>query len=158
MDLAQKQYAIVNKYKDVIKRMTKISFPELTDYELDLALNDAINKQHKEYDITVDNNYTKKQIDMSVYDLLQWINDKEPICTSYGVMFKKHGTVPNPLTKMIKMFMDNRGINKKEMFKYPKGSENFEKYNLAQLLDKIDCNSIYGAMGMPTCLFYNIIY
>ena len=156
MDLAQKQYAIVNKYKDVIKRMTKISFPELTDYELDLALNDAINKQHKEYDITVDNNYTKKQIDMSVYDLLQWINDKEPICTSYGVMFKKHGTVPNPLTKMIKMFMDNRGINKKEMFKYPKGSENFEKYNLAQLLDKIDCNSIYGAMGMPTCLFYNI--
>lgn len=152
----KEQYIISSKYKDILKRMTKISYPELQDNEIEKALNQAIIDNSMDYDITIDNNYTKKKINMTVYDMLEWIQTKEPICTSYGVLFKKHGAVPNPLTKMIEMFMDNRAINKKKMFKYPKGSEEFEKYNLLQLLDKIDCNSIYGALGMPTCMFYNI--
>ena len=152
----KEQYIISSKYKDILKRMTKISYPELQDNEIEQALNQAIIDNSMDYDVTIDNNYTKKKIDMTVYDMLEWIQTKEPICTSYGVLFKKHGVVPNPLTKMIEMFMDNRAINKKKMFKYPKGSEEFEKYNLLQLLDKIDCNSIYGALGMPTCMFYNI--
>ena len=129
----KEQYIISSKYKDILKRMTKISYPELQDNEIEQALNQAIIDNSMDYDVTIDNNYTKKKIDMTVYDMLEWIQTKEPICTSYGVLFKKHGAVPNPLTKMIEMFMDNRAINKKKMFKYPKGSEEFEKYNLLQL-------------------------
>ena len=52
-------------------------------------------------------------------------------------MFKHHGTVPNPLLAVVQSFLDNRTIHKKQMVQYPKGSEDFEKYNLLQSLTKM---------------------
>ena len=69
-------------------------------------------------------------------------------------MFKKDA--PNPLTKMIAGFLADRKIHKKQMFKFPKGSAEFAKYNLFQLLDKRDANSIYGGLGNYACLFLNL--
>lgn len=146
----------VENYKKTLKFMTKFSFPDIKDYEIDEALNYSINKRYINPKCIVDNNYTKEKTDMYLEELTNYILEREPICCPSGVMFKKHGTVPNPLAHMIEMFMDNRGIHKKEMFKYPKGSEMFEKYNLLQLLDKIDCNGIYGVLAQPSALFYNI--
>jgi len=59
-------------------------------------------------------------------------------------MFKRHSEMRNPLINLISSYLDNRKKAKKMMFKFPKGSEDFEKYNLLQLLYKIDTNSLYG--------------
>ena len=146
----------VARYKDMMYRVATLIYPNLNNDEIKSALDYSINKRFKDANCSVINNYTKKQHNMLISEFTNFLADQQPICTPSGVMFRRHGTVPNPLIEMIKMFMDNRGIHKAEMFKYPKGSEMFAKYNLLQLLDKIDCNGIYGVLGNAQAMFYNI--
>lgn len=156
MIIEYKDNKVVERYYNTLHRMTSFSYPTLTQSEIEEAIDYSIRKRYKEEQSKVYNNYTNKTTEMYLIDLTNYILTREPICTASGVMFKKRGTVPNPLIRMIQMFMDNRGIHKKEMFKYEKGSEMFEKYNLLQLLDKIDCNAIYGTLGANSSVYYNI--
>jgi hypothetical protein len=145
----------IQSYKDKMKRLMYLYNPHINSKDLDNILDYSINKRLYNAKAGISNSYkryidpeTKKYKDLfHEYTLLQiadYIKTREPIVTAYGSMFRKHGEVPNPLADTIQSFLDLRGIHKAEMFKYPKGSEMFEKYNLLQVLDKIDCNGIYG--------------
>lgn len=124
----------ITHYKDTVSNLLRLSYPLLTDVEIATAVDISISEHFKDTDVIVDNNYKKKQANMTLLELASYITDKEPIITSYGVLFSRHGTMPNPIYKMVDSFINSRKAMKKEMFKYPKGSEDFEKYNLLQLL------------------------
>lgn len=128
----------IANYKKIVMDMLHLNFPMLSETELAAAVDHSISNHFKDTDITIDNNYKKITIDMTLRALADYIISKEPIITSYGVLFNRHGAVPNPIYKLIDGFINGRKAMKKEMFKYPKGSEEFEKYNLLQLLLKID--------------------
>lgn len=147
---------IRERYKDTMKRMTKYIYPNAPLAVIDRALDWSIDTRYKEEKVRLTNNYTNENGETTVDELTQFILSKQPIITPYGVMFKKPGTVPTPLLKMIKSFMDLRGIHKSEMFKYPKGTDEFNHYYLLQLLDKIDANGTYGVLTQKSSLLCNI--
>lgn len=132
------QSQTIAKYKEIMMDMLHYNFPLLSKGELAAAIDYSISNHFKNVDVQIDNNYKKKTINMTLLEVADYIISREPIITSYGVMFNRHGAVPNPVYKMLDQFINARKVYKKEMFKYPKGSEDFEKFNLLQLLAKID--------------------
>lgn len=132
------------KYRDSMSRIIKSIYPEMDFCDIVKGVEYSISKRFKNFDLSVQNNYTGHTIEMTMLEMMDYIARRQPILTSYGTMFKKHEDVPNPMAKVIDNFLSLRKVHKKEMFKYPKGSEMFEHFNLLQALDKIDVNGIYG--------------
>lgn len=151
-----KQTQVVKEYVNTMADGLQHSFPYLDKNELREAINWSIDKRAYNGPASINNNYEKRRIDGTVADVLKYIEKLEPIVTSSGVLFKKHKEADNPLSRMIMGFLKQRSNYKDEMFKYPKGSELFEKFNLAQLLEKLNANATYGVIGAPTSMFYNI--
>lgn len=148
--------SIIMKYKQFAHEMVIFSYPDLSYDEIEDALNYSIIKRMKNKPIELYNSYKDKRMNSSVLDLLEYIMKCEPIITPSGVMFKKHCEEINPVNKMIQKFLESRKKFKKEMFKYPKGTEQYEKYNLLQLLEKVSANSIYGCLGNYASIYYNV--
>lgn len=128
------------KYRDTMTRLIQSMYPHTSSKDIFRAVDYSISKRFKNFNLQIQNNYTNNTYELSVLEMLDYIAKREPIMTSYGTLFKKHEQVPNPMGKVIDNFLSLRKQHKKEMFKYPKGSEMFEHYNLMQALDKIDVN------------------
>lgn len=129
------EHAKLLEYRDTISRIINSIYPEMDREDINKAVDYSIQKRFKNFNVQVHNNYTGTVTDLTVLEMIDYIEKRQPIITSYGTMFKKHEEVPNPLGKVIQNFLDLRKIHKKEMFKYPKNSEMFERYNLLQNLD-----------------------
>ena len=143
-------------YRNEMMDALKLSFPGLYELELKEALNYSIMKRAGDSPAMLDNNYKKVKEKTTLWEVTDYITSRCPIITVSGVMFKKHGAMPNPFVMLIQEFLKQRGIYKDTMFMYPKGSENFEKYNILQLSEKISSNAMYGASGNHTSIFYNL--
>ena len=147
---------VTKEYKRIMMNGLRYSFPTLGENILSTAMDYIIKNSYKPANGEIKNNYTNKNITGSVVDILRYIEKLEPIKTSSGVLFKKHKESINPLSQMIMGFLKQRKMYKKEMFTYPKGSADFEKFNLLQLLEKLNANATYGCIGAPTSLYYNV--
>lgn len=146
----------LQKYKDTTKRLLKYSFPNMNENDFEAAIDYSINKRLYNSNASIYNNYKHQRVDSTLLDIADYIYSREPILTAYGVMFKKHKQQQEPLLKVIQSFLDNRAKDKKIMFSYEKGSEDYEHWNLIQLLDKIDANGVFGILTMNASLVYNI--
>ena len=143
------------RYKDEMARCIALYLPQADPRDIDAALNYSIQKRYKPAEARIENSYTKRQSNLDLLKVADYIASRQPILTAFGTMFKYKGQVPNPMAEVVQSFLDLRTEYKKAMFRFPKGSEDFEKYNLLQSLAKIDANGLYGALGMYTSLIYN---
>lgn len=144
------------KYRQTMKDCIKLYIPQAPEWELDQAISFSMAKRYEQSETQVVNTYTGKTSRKTLLQIADYINQREPIVTAFGTMFSKHANVRNPLAEVVQEFLDRRSEDKIMMLKFPKGSEEFEYYNLLQQLDKIDCNGIYGILGMYTSMVFNI--
>lgn len=147
----------LKEYKETLGKCFRMYLPNgINDSELNQIIDYSIGKRYKKEKCVVDNSYTKKKYNSNLLAMADYINSKQPIVTAFGTMFMKHADCPNPMAVVIQQFLDQRTIHKDIMLSFPKGSEDYEKYNLLQSLDKIDSNAIYGILGLFTCILFNI--
>ena len=152
--LYKKNMAVKN-YRETSVYLLQLVYPNISRTELEYVVDRAVSETIQYHPAVIDNSYKKTKVNTTLPELAHYILSRQPIITSYGVMFTKHGDVPNPIYKMIDSFIRDRDRYKGMMFQYPKGTFEYAKYNLLQQLVKIDSNAIYGSMGMNTCYYYN---
>lgn len=125
-------------YEDEAVQLIKMLKPHMLKQDIRKAVQYSMDKHYKEEPCVLDNNYIKARAENgTLLKMANFINDKQPISTAYGVLFKRHGSKPHPLLDMIREFTDNRDYHKSLMFKYLEEHDyvNVAKYNLEQLLN-----------------------
>lgn len=148
--------ATINHYKNIAIRMASINKNDIPYNILNDAISYSIEKRFKDSQVQIENNYKKKYVDMSLLDTCDYINNSKPILSSSGVLFQRHENSTNLVYKVIDEFLEARGIAKDKMFTYEAGTEEFQFWNLQQLLEKRNVNALYGAQGQYSCILYNL--
>lgn len=151
-----KQSPTIKHYKDVAFRMASINRSDIPYNVLSDAIDYSIAKRFTDSQVQIENNYKKKVVNMSLLDTCDYIDTKKPIVAASGVLFQRHENSTNLLYQVIEEFLDARTNAKNTMFKYPKGSEEFQFWNLQQLLEKRNVNALYGSIGQYSCILYNL--
>lgn len=151
-----KQSPTIKHYKDVAFRMASINRSDIPYNVLNDAIDYSIAKRFTDSQVQIENNYKKKVVNMSLLDTCDYIDTKKPIVAASGVLFQRHENSTNLLYQVIEEFLDARTNAKNTMFKYPKGSEEFQFWNLQQLLEKRNVNALYGSIGQYSCILYNL--
>lgn len=147
---------IIEKYRSIVVENLLRNFPTVTTDELKHVVDYIISKRYKEVKCVLTNNYLNQEIETTVNDITKYIHEKKPIMVANGCLFKPYTKEFTPLYKLITSFTENRSKYKKEMFKYAKGTDKFNKYNMLQMLAKRDNNAIYGTIGSSSSALYNI--
>lgn len=146
----------IEKYREVARKHLLYNFPTLTEYEIDIALDHILEKKLDNRNCNLHNNYKESLIETTVGDISNYIHNKTPILVANGCLFNQYTEELTPLYKLITSFTENRSKYKKEMFKYEKGTEKFNRYNMLQMLAKRDNNALYGVIGNYSSAIYNI--
>lgn len=161
----------LSKYKNTMRELLMLYYPTASPNDIDKAIDYSIKKRIKDSKGTLSNSYKRYKTivkdpktnqeklvykdleqEITLLQISDYIQSKKPIVTPFGTMFANHNSgVPNPLCKVVDSFLELRSKHKKQMFQYPKGSTDFEKYNLLQLLTK-SLGAPNGDIGEQTSL------
>ena len=147
----------------------KLIYPDDDEKTIKHFLEEEFDKDYVDNKCIIYNNYEKDEIQTSLYKLFDWIEEKEPILTESGSMFKQHADTFNPNTLILGKKLTERKVEKKKKFKFMDAANHTDdpaekaeleykakKADLAQLRLKIIANSEYGVSGLPSSWFFNM--
>lgn len=148
---------VLNEWKNEMSKLLKMKYgSKYSKSEIDDKLDKIINKNLKNPNVSLFNNYSNVSVRTNVLELTDTIESNHLIITGGGCLFMPHGTKPNILIDFILEIMKRRKDAKKMRKNFDKGSDGWLKWDIAQLLNKLVINSLYGCMGYPGFLLYNV--
>lgn len=121
-------------YRNKMMEVLGLIYPVLSLSFLQEVVEEHIQNKFKDSEAEIRNSYTRKTTESTLLAISDFIDRKKPCCTGAGTLFKQHDQERNLMFETMQSFLDLRKMHKKEMFKYPKGTPEFNKYNLLQLL------------------------
>jgi len=159
IDLSKSTF--VKNYRDDMLSALKLLKPDMTDDELLAVIDDQIANNAKLNDetcnVAIRNNYTKEESSHTLLEILDFYENKNPIMTGYGVMFKQHDKAINLNADFVSWLMSERKVAKKAQFAALNEGDYIKEsfYEMLQKTFKLLNNSYYGATGEKNSQFYN---
>jgi len=147
---------ILERYASTLYTIVAKVCPKLQPFEISEAINYSISKRFRTREVKIHNNHINTLDNVDITRLIDSLLKDSMIMSTQGVLFAKHGTVKNPFYNLIQYFLDKREEAKEKMKTFPKGSKEYDDYNLLQKNYKVACNALYGCAGQYSSIYYNL--
>ena len=152
----QDSVVVTGYRKELLKMLEARYHGKYSRRDLEKKVDKIIDEKLKNPKVTVFNNYTNVAVRTDVVSLTDAIDKNHLIISGGGTLFKPHGSSDNVLIAFILEIMGKRDGAKAERKKYPKGSDEWLQWDIAQLLYKLVINSLYGCMGYPGFTLFSL--
>jgi hypothetical protein len=131
-------------------------YPSVSEIDIRKFLKNKIDSKIVNQKAAIHNNYENKIINVDLLKVIDWVDNGKPLIAGFGCFYKDQEHERNPAAKMVENFMITRKKYKNKMYEYSEDSYEYAMYDLFQNIEKISCNSYYGANGAKTSTFFNI--
>ena len=129
--------------------------PESNPEKVRMLINERVMRSYKDPPCKMDNNVTHETIDTTLSNVINWIDQRNPIIAGNGTFFKQHAEYLSPTVTMLEALGDDRSAEKKLMYKYEPGSILYKNHYCSQINIKVIMNADYGGAGTTLSPFYS---
>jgi len=149
--MTQFQQNYMNRMVETIKRIN----PQYNDEQIIKVVNRLIKSQGQN-PVAILQSDIREDITSNLLDVFEYIDNKRPIVSGNGVLFKRHDQELAPTVTMMIDLKNRRKFEKKEMFKYSPDSPEYRMWNQRQLNTKANnLNAFYGILAVKSCAIFN---
>lgn len=156
MDLKKSTY--LAEWKEKMTEVIRLHYnkDQIGDRRVEEYLDQVIEDSLNDRRLILVNNYNSKISRVTILQLIELIRNNRLICSGGGCLFLPHGQKRNLLIEFILYIMNQRKEAKKRRKQYPKGSDEWYEADRTQLAMKLTINSLYGCLGYPGFIMFNI--
>lgn len=156
MDLKNSTY--LAEWKEKMTEVIRLQYSkdQIGDKRVEEYLDQVIEDSLNDRRLILVNNYNSKISRVTILQLIELIRNNRLICAGGGCLFLPHNQKRNLLIEFILYIMNQRKEAKKRRKQYPKGSDEWNEADRTQLAMKLVINSLYGCLGYPGFIMFNI--
>ena len=143
-----------NWINDACKSFKRM-YPEVDDEDILDFVTEEYNRNIIDTKCELHNNYTHTSYTTTLSTLVDWIEDKKPICAGYGVFYLNQNLKDNLDAVMLDDFLTTRKKIKSTLKLYDPDSYEYYYTDSMQSSEKRKANSFYGTNLSKVSVFYN---